>query len=63
MMRRDVRCPVCGKVLCRAKECAGLAHDPGNGEIFLWCRGCRAEIPFKYVRLMPKKSISPNQSL
>lgn len=53
-MRRDVRCPVCGKVLCRAKETAGMAHDPG-GELFLWCRGCRAEIPFRYVRLAPRK--------
>lgn len=62
-MRRDVRCPVCGKVLCRAKECAGMAPDP-DGDIFLWCRGCRAEYPYRYIRILPKPKIeSPKQSL
>ena len=61
-MRRDVRCPVCGKVLCRAKESAGLAHDP-DGELILYCRGCRAEIPFRYVKLAQKPNATTQQSL
>jgi len=55
-LRKNIRCPVCGKVLCRAGDTAGLVHDPRGGEIFLWCRGCRGEIPFRYVRLAGRKN-------
>ena len=53
-MRKNIRCPVCGKMLCRANDDADMKHDP-RGDIFLWCKGCRTEIPFRYVKLTSQK--------
>ena len=45
-MRRDVLCPHCGKRLARTNFDAEL-HYTLDGYVLLWCKNCKAEIPFR----------------
>lgn len=45
-MQKDVLCPKCGKRLARARNGVTLEPMP-RGSILLWCKGCRAEVPFE----------------
>lgn len=45
-MKTDVKCPHCGKLLARTNFGAELRYSL-DGCVLLWCKSCRAEIPFK----------------
>jgi hypothetical protein len=55
-MQKDVLCPKCGKRLARARNGVTLEPMP-RGSILLWCKGCRAEVPFEAHE--PQKSQYP----
>lgn len=48
-MKRDIKCPRCGKLLARTEFGAELRYTL-DGYVLLWCKSCRAEIPFRVIK-------------